>query len=822
MLNKELEANQIISHYRIVSKIGAGGMGEVFLAEDTKLRRKIALKVLPESIANDKERLRRFEQEAFAASALNHPNILTIHEFGEENGVHFLAGEFVEGETLKERLKADELSLKETVGIAEQIAFALAAAHAAGIVHRDIKPENIMLRRDDRIVKVLDFGLAKLTEKKAKTSDTEAETRALVQTNPGVVMGTINYMSPEQARGKETDARTDIFSLGVCLYEMLTLRLPFQGETTSDVIAAILKSEPAPPGDFNSEIPSELERIVLKTLEKDREERYQTAKDLLVDLRHLKKQLEIGAEIERTKPPPKPVENAPENAVGILAARPASSAEYVFGEVKKRKFGFGSALLVLLAASVFSWWFFSNRAATTKQIESIAVLPFVNETGNADTEYLSDGMTETLISSLSQIPNLNVKARSSVFRYKGKDTDAQTIGKELNVQAILNGRVVQRGQDLILYVTLIDTATENVLWKADYNRQMTNLISLQNELAFDVSQKLKTKLSGADELKLAKNYTENAQAYQLYLKGRYFWNKRNKEDIYRAIEYYSQAVRVDPNYAIAYSGLADVYTILQGYDKMVSPLESQMKAREYALKALSLDDTLSEAHASNGLVLQSAEFDFAGAEREFKRAIELDPKNTVAYQYYALLLMCLARFDEAEANFRRALEQEPVSQNINRNYGSFLMIARRYDESEKQLRKTVELDPNFQVGYFSLSNTLQMQDKKAEAVEAYARAREVAGRPDEAAAMRASFKKGGWRGFVLDFDKSDWMLDNRPKYQDATRLASIGENQMALDALENSFAERESFMPMLKVDPRLDPLRSEPRFQDLLRRMNLQ
>ena len=637
-----------------------------------------------------------------------------------------------------------------------------------------------------------------------------------------MIIGTANYMSPEQAKGKAVDARTDIFSFGCVLYEMLAQRLPFSGETINDVIAAILKSEPLSPTHFNSEIPAELERIVLKSLAKDREERYQTAKDLLVDLRHLKKQLEIGVGIERTKPPPKPVENAPENAAGILTARPASSAEYVFGEVKKHKLGFAFALLVLLAASVFGWWFFSNRAAGTKQIESIAVLPFVNETGNADTEYLSDGMTETLISSLSQLPNLSVKGRSSVFRYKGKETDSQTIGKELNVQAILTGKLVQRGQELSLYIELVDAFTDKVIWSETYNRQMTNLVTLQKDIARDVSKTLRTKLSGADEQRLAKNYTENAQAYQLYLKGRYFWNKRNKEDIYRAIEYYSQAVRVDPNYAIAYSGLADVYTILQGYDKTVSPLESQMKARENALKALSLDDTLSEAHSSYAFILQSFEFDFAGAEREFKRAIELDPKNAVAYQYYALLLMCFTRFDEAEANFRRALELEPVSQNLNRNYGIFLMIARRYDESEKQLRKTVELDPNFQVGYFSLSNTLQMQDKKAEAVEAYARAREVAGRPDEAAAMRASFKKGGWRGFVFDFNKSDWMLDNRPKYQDATRWASIGENQRALDALEVSFAERESFMPMLKVDPRLDPLRSEPRFQDLLRRMNLQ
>jgi tetratricopeptide (TPR) repeat protein len=330
---------------------------------------------------------------------------------------------------------------------------------------------------------------------------------------------------------------------------------------------------------------------------------------------------------------------------------------------------------------------------------------------------------------------------------------------------------------------------------------------------------LRTKLSGADEQRLTKNFTANPEAYRFYLLGKFHWNKRSKADIYRAIDYYTQAVGADPTYAIAYSGLADAYAFLQGYDKSVSPLASQAKAREYALKALSLDDTLSEAHVSYALIIQSADFNFAGAEREFQRAVELDPKNGDAFLFYAMFLTGLGRFDEAERHFRHTLELEPASQNINRGYGNFLMLARRYDESEKQLRKTIELDPNFQIGYFSLANTLQMRGRFAEAVDAYARAREVTGNREEAAAMRASFKKGGWRGFVLDFSKYDWMSDNRPKYIDAARLASIREKQRALDALEEAFAERESFLIFLNVDPRLDPLRDDPRFQDLLRRV---
>lgn len=479
------------------------------------------------------------------------------------------------------------------------------------------------------------------------------------------------------------------------------------------------------------------------------------------------------------------------------------------------------SVLILLAIGLGIWLVNKRLSGSNNPapIESIAVLPFVNESGNADMEYLSDGMTESLINSLSQLPKLNVKARSSVFRYKGKEIEPQQIGRELNVQAVLNGRVVQRGQDLILYLSLVDPLNGNQIWGEQYNRKPSDLVQLQAEIARDVLSKLRTKLSGADEQRLAKSSTANGEAYRLYLLGRFHWNKRSKANMYRAIDYYSQAVRADPNYASGYAGLADVYSILQGYDRSVSPLESQVKAREYALKALSLDDTLSEAHVSHALVIQSMDFDFAGAEREFKRAIELDPKNGGAYSAYTMLLAGLGRFNEAEANAKRALELEPVSQNVNRNYGNFLMLVRRYDESEKQLRKTVDLDPNFQVGYFSLANTLQIQGKYAEAVETYARAREIAGKPQEAAAMRASFKKGEWRGFVLDFSKYDWMSDNRPKFIDATRLASIGENQRALDALDEAFAEHEAFLLFLKVDPRLDPLRDDSRFKDLLQRV---
>jgi len=810
-----LEANKKFGRYEICRKIGTGGMGEVYLAEDSRLRRKIALKVLPENIAADKDRLRRFEQEAHSASALNHPNILTIYEFGVEKGVHFLATEFVEGETLRERLRREPISIDEALDIAAQTVSALAAAHASGIIHRDIKPENIMVRHD-RLVKVLDFGLAKLTETKSETSDAEAETWAQVNTAPGMIMGTVAYMSPEQARGKDTDARTDIWSLGCVLYEMLTREQPFVGGTMNDTIAAILTEEPVPPTNFNREISAELERIVLKTLSKDVEERYQTTKDLLVDLKHLKRRIEISGEIERTSAANQQTTGESKNTTQILAAQTTSSAEYIAGGIRNHKIGFVILSVLLFVSIGLGYWFFSNRSANTKQIESIAVMPFVNESGNSDVEYLSDGMTESLISSLSQIPNLNVKARSSVFRYKGKETTAQTVGKELNVRAILNGTVVQRGQDLALHIELIDAQTESVLWSADYKQPMANLVSLQSDITRDVSNKLKTKLSGAEEQKLAKNYTENTEAYQLYLKGRFYWNKRTGKDLQKAIEYFQQAITVDPNYALAYAGLADAYALLSPY-LAAPPREVMPKARETARKALMLDDQLVEAHAALGLILNTYDYDFVGAEREFKRAIELNPNYATAHQFYGELLTYLDRRDEADAEFRRALELDPLSLIINRQYGESLLYARKYEASIAQLKKTLDLDSNFAAAHVSLSLAYQLTGKYPETIEEYAKFQELIGEKQNAALIRQSFAEGGWSGFLRTMTGEN-RLSNATPYTLATWYAKLGEKDKAFEELNKSYEIREYFLVLLKVDPRFDDLRSDPRFQDLLRK----
>jgi serine/threonine-protein kinase len=809
---KKLERGKCFGHYEIIEQIGTGGMGEVYLAKDKKLDRKVAVKILNENFSKHEANLNRFIREAKSASALNHPNILVVHEVGAEGDAHFIVSEFIKGKTLRERLKESPPQIAEVLDIAIQTANALSAAHEAHLVHRDIKPENIMIRPDG-FVKVLDFGLAKLVEQKNKTFlGLEDSTAQQNQTAKGVILGTINYMSPEQTRGKDVDARTDIWSLGVVLYEMLAGKTPFAGETSSDTISAILSKNPAP---IALSIPKELERIIGKTLRKNREERYQHIKDLLIDLKDLKRELEFNEILERSTAPS--ANN--ETAIAAIAqtAQTTSSAEYIFGELKQHKRGVLAVLAILLVSAMgLSYWFFFHRPA--KQIESIAVLPFINESGNADIEYLSDGMTETLINSLSQLPNLNVKARSSVFRYKGKETNPQIIGKELNVQAIINGRVVQRGEQLTLSLELVDAQTENVIWSERYNRKTADLVSLQTEIARDVSGKLRMKLSGADEQKLAKNYTVNTEAYQLYLRGNFHVEKRTEKEIRKGIEYLEKAISIDPNYALAYTGLASAYVALPNYSK-VQWSEVLPKIKDATSKALSLDNDLSEAHTLLGLII-STDGDDAGAEREYQRAIELNPKSAMAYHFYSNLLRFQDKLEEAVDKQRRAVELEPLSLIINREYGSKLFFARRYDEAITQFKKTIELDASFPSAHYGLALVYWMKGNYAEAVEEHAKHQELNGEPNKAALLRESFAKGGWQGFLRtitdESQKFDLSWDNLTTY-----YAALGENDKAFELLNKRFENRENrkIRPGALVDPRLDPLRGDPRFQELVKRV---
>ncbi len=839
-MNKELPAGSTLLHYRIVSKIGAGGMGEVYLAQDTRLDRKVAIKFLHEEFSKDAEKLGRFIREAKAASALNHPNILTVYEIGEVDGKNYIATELIDGKTLREHLSRKEtLQLNAILKIGVQVSEALSAAHQAGIIHRDIKPENIMLRKDG-YAKVLDFGLAKLSEPGAVatgSAGSEDATRVQVNTTPGMVMGTVSYMSPEQARGKVTDARTDLWSLGVVLYEMLAGKVPFTGETTNHTIVSILEREPL----LLEKVPAELQRIVRKSMTKDVDMRYQTAHDLLIDLKNLRRDLDIQGELERSVVPNRETANTSlENATQMYASAAvaatksgqaaatnsvttsSSSLEYAVTQARSHKFV--TAIIGVLLVGVIStlgYFAYFSRGGSTKQISSIAVMPFVNESGNADVEYLSDGMTETLISSLSQLPNLNVKARSSVFRYKGKETDAKTVGKELGVQAILNGRVLQRGDQLTLSLELIDTSTENVIWSEQYNRKQADLVSLQSEIARDVSSKLKTRLSGADEKKLAKNYTANPEAYQLYLKGRFYWNKRTVDGLTQAAVYYRQAIEKDPGYALAYSGLAETYVLYSNYS-VAPPKDSMPQAKAAALKALELDESLAEPHAALGTYLSGYGWDHAAAERELRRAIELKPNYATAYHWLAIELAFAKRPDEAIATARRAEELDPLSLIISADTAFDLILSRRYEEAIAQGQRTLKLDPNFYYAHYLLGWAYYEKGMYPEAISECRKSLELNEEPYAKAILITALSKSGGRAEAIklrDELKSESARHYVPNYFLAVADIALGERDEAFAALEKDFAQRSTSYSWIPFDPLFDDLRNDPRFKALMQKV---
>ncbi len=826
-----LAPNTRLGRYEIRSKLGEGGMGEVYLAQDTQLGRTVALKILPADVASDKDRLRRFIQEARAAAMLTHPNSAHIYEIGEFEGTNFIAMERVEGESLDKKMGGRRaLDVVELVEIAMQVADALDEAHTKGITHCDIKPANIMLTLRGQ-VKVLDFGLAKVVAPQADSIDSELATQ--VKTNPGMVMGTVSYMSPEQALGKRVDHRTDIWSLGVVLYEMLAGKLPFQGETVNHTIVSILEKEPL----LLENVPEELQRIVRKALTKDADERYQTARDLLIDLKNLRRNLDIQGELERSIIPNKAETSEAANEKETQAykiasveatkdALPTSSLEYAVTQAKNHKLAVLIVGLVLAGIISAAAYFAFFAKSGVKQIESIAVLPFQNESGSADNEYLSDGMTETLISNLSQIPNLNVKARSSVFRYKGKDKDPQTIGKELNVQAILNGRVMQRGEQLILNLELVDVKTENVIWSEQYARKQGDLVSLQSEIARDVSNKLRTKLSGVEQNQIAKNYTTNAEAYQLYLKGRFFLHNGTPGGQQKSIEYFQQAVDLDPNFALGYAGMADVYTLLgTTFNASLPPREAMPKARTAAQKALEIEPNLSEAHTSMAWIKYRFDWDWRGAEDEFKQALALNPNNAQAHHWYADYLAAMGRFDEALAEIRRARELDPFSLLINWNVGRILYFLRRYDEALAELRKALELDQNSLRVHSYLEAVYLMKGMNDEAFAEHLKYDALTGRSAERiAVLKKTYAASGSKAAAqkeLEFALEDAKSHHITSFNMAYLYVRAGDKNHTLEWLNRAYGEREGSLVNLNADPHWDDIRADPRFQDLLRRVGL-
>ncbi len=850
-----LAAGGMVNHYRIVELLGAGGMGEVYLAVDTRVGRKVALKVLSNVFTGDEARIRRFQQEARAASALNHPNIITIHEVGRTDSLHLIVTELIEGETLRERL-AKKLKLQESLDISIQIADALLAAHEAGIVHRDIKPENVMIRPDG-YVKVLDFGLAKLIEQPVmgEAVDTQAVTKALVKTDAGTVMGTVAYMSPEQASGGAIDARSDLWSLGVVLYEMVAGQRPFDGKTPNHIIVSIIEEEPISLSRHAGGAPEELERIVTKALTKDCEERYQTAKDLLIDLRRLKKRLELDAELKRVGAEASEAKDEATNdspahdagvgvattggraasAAGTLTAQPVTSAmssvEYIVHGVGRHKTIalIALAALVIAAASVaYLTGFTGGLGAGGKAIESLAVLPLVNTAADPETEYLSDGITESLIKSLSQLPHMRVMSRNSVFRFRGRETDAQAAGRALGVQAVLTGRVTPRGDMLLISVELVDARDNTHLWGEQYNRKLTDLISLQNEITRDVSQKLGARLSGADERKLTKNYTENTEAYQAYLKGRYFWNKGIAPDYGKSRDYFQQAIEIDPTYALAYAGLADYYGFSSA-NGFLPPDENWRKAEAATNKALELDDTLAEAYNPLAAVKLYYRRDWRASEQAFKRGIELNPNFAEIRHHYGLRLVSFGRNEEALAEMGRAIELDPLSTRFNLNRARLLFFMREYDRAIDQFHKTLELDRNFAPAHEWLGNAYEQKGMYTEAVAAWSKALTLRGEAEQAAILERAYAASGFEQAVRALAQQRLeRVQERTKrgeyvaaFEYLTAYTRMGDKEQAFAWLAKVVEERNGFALEIEINPIYDSLRDDPRFQGLLRRMNV-
>jgi len=829
-----LVAGTQLGRYEIRSQIGAGGMGEVYLAEDTELRRTVAIKILPEALASNQQRLRRFVQEAKAASALNHPHILTIYEIGTIESLRFIATEFIDGDTLRERIMAG-MKLTDILEISIQATSALAAAHAAGIIHRDIKPENIMVRRDGYI-KLLDFGLAKLTAPEGSPIDPEGPTRSMVNTSEGTVIGTSNYMSPEQAKGTHIDERTDLWSLGAVIYEMTTGHVPFPGETSTEIISLILQKEAAPLTRFARDVPAELERIVRKSLSKDCEERYQSAKDLLIDLRNLKRKLEVDAEIERTVPPDLrsamstgSEQSAPASDSHIAAASSASvapvtasSVEYLVLSIKRHKLTAIIALFVIVVGLVLSGLYLHKRN-TDVAIDSIAVLPFVNQNADPNSEYLSDGVTESIINNLTQLSNLRVIPSTSAFHYKGKDIDPLTAGKELGVRAILTGRILQRGDNLTISTALVDVRENKQLWGEQYNEKASDLLSVQREIARQITGGLRLKLTGEQQTRLARPLTDNPEAYQLYLKGRFYWNKRTSETLRKSIDCFNQAIEKDPSFALAYAGLADAYGLLSGFGA-ASPQESLPQANAAARKAVELDDTLAETHTSLGFAY-TANWAWPDAAREFQRAIELNPNYATAHHWYSDgPLLAEGRFDDAIAEMKRAQELDPLSLIINTEVGMVYIYARQYDKAIEPLQKTIEMDHTFYFAHLNLAVAYSMKGAVREALEEYQIAYKLNDDPTVLGLLGHFQAITGKQNEALKTLSQMTEISQRryvPAYSVAQVYAGLGERDQAFQWLEKSYQDHATDLFLIKVDPTLDNLHSDPRFADLVRRVGL-
>jgi len=789
-----------IAHYRIIEEIGRGGMGEVYKAEDTKLRRTVALKFLPPELTRDAEAKQRFLHEARTAAALNHPHIVTIHEINEHEGQVFIAMEYVEGQTLKDLISscrppstANRLPIPQVLDIATQISSGLAAAHEKGIVHRDIKPQNILVDKNNH-VKILDFGLAKLKGVSSLTKESST-------------LGTVHYMSPEQTMGKDVDHRTDIWSLGVMLYEMITGQPPFKGDYEQAVIYSILNEEPGSLTSIRKDAPPEFDRILEKALAREPEDRYQHMDDLLVDLKHLKR------------------DSRPDR-------KPAAPAAIRRKTRRWTRWGIPAALILLAAIAVILFFIPKGKPGTTTETttvrtdkaawtHSIAVLPFKNLSDSREDEYFSDGITDDIIAQLSKISDLKVISRTSVMRYKGTGKSVPEIGKELNVGTVLEGSVRHAGNQVRIVAQLIDALDEGHLWANTYDKEMTQIFAVQSDVAQKIANALQAKLSPGEKERIETRQTGNPEAYELYLKGRFHWNKRTIPDFQKAIVYFRNAVEKDPSYALAYAGLADSYYLMADYGYPTK--EYYQKAREAAAKALAINSNLAEVHAVLGAIKES-QYDWASAESEYRRAIEINPNYPIAYHWYSQFLCEQGRFDEALAEARRAVELDPLSLIINTNLGVTLNCMRRLDQAIKQFKKGIELDPNFPWSYLCLGNVFESQGKLDEAIREYEKAKLLsADYLPMLGDIGRSFARAGRREDALEALRE---LDEYSKKGYAVSFAianvyyGLEDRDKTFAWLEKSIQDHETGISNI-IDPLYDGLRSDPRYTVLMKKIGL-
>ncbi|MCI0416568.1 protein kinase [bacterium] len=737
-----------LNHFKVLDRLGKGGMGEVYVAEDSKLKRKVALKVLPEEVARDPARLDRFQREAESIAALNHPNIVTIYSIEEADGIRFLTMELVQGETLIQLIPSNGLDVETFLRFSAPVAEALSAAHEKGIIHRDLKPGNIMVSQEGRI-KVLDFGLAKLMRDDSDPDSSRMETHA--QTEAGIVLGTMPYMSPEQIQGKRLDHRSDIFSLGIIFYEMITGRRPFHGDTSAELISAIMRDTPGPVGDLKAGTPEHLERIIRRCLMKDPRDRYQTARDVYNELCDLKS----GS-----------------------SPRPSRSGN------------------------------------------SIAVLPFTNMSADDENEYFCDGLAEELLNALAKIDHLKVAARTSSFSFKNKNANASQIGKALHVKTILEGSVRKSGNRLRITAQLIHAADGYHLWSERYDREMKDIFDVQDEITLAVVDALKVKLFGEEQSAVLKHHTRNPEAHEFYLRGLFYFNRFTPDDFQKASESFRRAIAIDPRYGSAYAGLADAYTELSFYT--FSPSETMPKAREAANKALELDDRLAEAHNSLAIIKMYFDWDYAGAEQEFKRAIALNPGSAPIHMWYGWYLGLMGRFDESFKEMQGAQELDPLSAANNSGIGIVFHWSRQPERAIEQFRKVLELNPNYLIARSFLAEAYEQKGDFVSAIATIEKIHQAETNPLTLSTLGYVYAKSGDRHMALEILNEFVKRSNQeyvPAFNFAQIYAGLGDQSQALAWLEKACNERAVWIPFLKVDLKFDPLRSNPRFQELLKKV---